>query len=107
MERQASQRKHSFSVEFTKDCVAAFAPLAVNEIKADAFEQGAVKGFHDGEVKGEVKILRENIVRAAKRRNIVLSDEQQERIRTCDDRSTLDRWFDNVLDATLADDVFR
>lgn len=107
VERQASQRKHSFSVEFTKDCVAAFAPFAVKEIKADAFEQGEVKGFHDGEVKGEVKTLRDGIFRVAQRHKLVLSDEQRERIHACDDRPTLDRWFDNVLDATAADDIFR
>lgn len=55
----------------------------------------------------ELKTLRDHILRAAKRRDVALSEEQQQRIGTCKDQQTLDRWFDNVLDATVADDIFR
>jgi len=64
-------------------------------------------GFRDGEVKGEVKAVREKILRLAQRRGLLLSDEQQARIQTCDNLVTLDRWFDNVVDAKTADDLFR
>lgn len=74
-------------------------------------EEGALKGFHDGvvkgEVKGEVKMLREKIFQLAQRRQLVLTNEQAERVRTCDDRDLLDRWFDNVFDAPNADAIFR
>jgi len=75
------------------------------------FHDGELKGFHDGEVmgevKGEVKMLREKIFRFAQRRQIVLTNEQAERVRSCEDRASLDRWLDNVLDATNGDEVFR
>lgn len=67
------------------------------------FRDGEAKG----EAKGEVKAVREKILRLAQRRGLVLSDEQNERVRVCEDRQTLDRWFDNVLDATSTDDIFR
>lgn len=61
------------------------------------------KGFLDG----EAKTLRDNILRLARRRNITLDDHQQARIHACADRETLDRWFDNAVDASSADDIFR
>lgn len=66
------------------------------------FRDGEVKGFLDGEVKAD----REKIFRLAQRRGLVLSDEQQARIRACDDRAVLDRWFDNAIDAKTADELF-
>jgi hypothetical protein len=60
-----------------------------------------------GRREGEVKTVREKILRVADRRGLVLSDEQQAWIRDCNDRVTLDRWFDNVVDAKTADELFR
>lgn len=71
------------------------------------FHDGEQKGFHDGEQKGEVKMLRHDIFRVLQRRGLTLTAEQDARIRTCEDRALLDRWFDNVIDATSGDDVFR
>ncbi len=70
-------------------------------------EAGFRDGFHDGEVKGEVKKLRDVLLRGALRRGLVLTEAQHARIRACDDRATLDRWFDNVFDAKSADELFR
>ncbi len=61
------------------------------------------QAFHDG----EVKAIREKIFRFAKRRQLVLTMEQEARLGACDDRTLLDRWLDNVLEANNADDVFR
>ncbi len=81
--------------------------LFLRDAEVKGFHDGEVKGFQDGEVKGEVKAVREKIFRLAQRRGLVLSDEQQVRLGACDDRITLDRWFDNVIDATSADELFR
>ena len=63
-------------------------------------------GFHDGELKGELKARRANLLRGAKRRGLVLTEEQQQRILACDDHAMLERWFDNVFDAKTADELF-
>jgi hypothetical protein len=73
-------------------------------------ECDAAKSFRAGEIKGEangeIKAVRESIFRLAECRGLLLSDEQQAQLRACNDRVTLDRWFDNVFDATSADDLF-
>jgi hypothetical protein len=85
---------------------------ARKEIKLPPFIQVLVdKGFHDGErkgeVKGEVRTLREKIFHFVERRGLALTIDQDARIRGCNDRALLDRWLDNVLDASNGDDVFR
>lgn len=73
-----------------------------------AYEQCWMQcGFREGEVKGEIKAVRENIFRLAERRGLLLSDEQQARLRECNDRAVLDRWFDDVFDAQFADELFQ
>jgi hypothetical protein len=91
MEQRSTQREFPFVKEIGK------------YIGESYFREGEAKGYRDG----EVKATREKILRAAQRRGLVLSDEQQERIRGCEDRQTLDGWFDNVLDAMSGDEVFR
>ena len=59
-------------------------------------------GFHDG----ELKTRRADVLRGVKRRGLVLTEEQQQRILACDDHATLERWFDKVFDAKTADELF-
>ncbi|MBK9260546.1 MAG: hypothetical protein IPM54_12050 [Polyangiaceae bacterium] len=75
----------------------------VKELGKYIYQEAKDEGFRAGEVKAD----REKIFRLAARRGLVLSGEQQSRIRTCEDRQVLDRWFDNAIDASTADDVFR
>jgi hypothetical protein len=74
--------------------------------EAKGFHDGEAKGFHDGELKGELKTLRAGVLRGFKRRGLVLTEEQQQRILACDDHATLERWFDKVFDARTADELF-
>jgi hypothetical protein len=59
--------------------------------------------FHDGELKG----LRDALLRLVTRAEIPLSDNDRTRILACDDATTLDRWLGNVLGAKTAADVLR
>ena len=81
--------------------------VLVRILREAGFRDGEAKGLHDGEIKGEVKNLRDVLLRGVMRRGLVLTDEQEARIRACNDRATLDRWFDNVFDAKTADELFR
>lgn len=78
----------------------------VKELNKQLYQEWEAKGFHDGEAKGEAKAIRGKIIRVATRRGLVLSDEQQQCIHACEDRQALDRWFDNVLDAKTANEIF-
>lgn len=91
MEKQSLQDTPGFSAKF------------LEEFRAVLFQLAKEEAFHDGEAKN----LRDNILRLARRRNLTLSDQQQERVTTCTDRETLERWFDNAVDASSADDIFR
>ena len=59
------------------------------------------RGVHEGELKG----LREALLRLLTRAGIALSEEETARIRECSDAATLDRWVGNVLGAKTAHDV--
>lgn len=62
--------------------------------------------YKEAEAKGEAKAVRGKIIQLATRRGLVLTDEQQQRLHACENQETLDRWFDNVLDAKTADEIF-
>lgn len=106
LERVLMERQTRREVKFPP-----FIEKMIEEGVLRGFHDGELKGFHDGEVKGEVKgeikTLRETIFRLAGRRQLLLTDEQAQRISTCEDRVLLNRWFDNVLDAQSSDEVFR
>jgi len=59
------------------------------------------KFFHDGELKG----LREVLLRLLGRAGIPLSEEERARILACTDPETLERWTENVIGAKTAADV--
>ena len=80
------------------------------ELKASLREGSVgevVREFEDeAEAKGEVKNEAKGVLRIADRRGISLKDEERERILSCTDLETLNRWFDAALDATSADEIF-
>ena len=102
LERLAMENQHVDGGQKEWDLVRIF--------RSAGFHDGEAKGFHDGEakgeLKGELKARRANLLRGAKRRGLVLTEEQQQRILACDDHAMLERWFDNVFDAKTADELF-
>jgi len=66
---------------------------------AEALE---AKSRAEGEARGEARAL----LRVAAKRGIALSPEQEERIRECTDLKLLERWLDQALVATSADELF-
>jgi hypothetical protein len=63
----------------------------------ELIEQGRQQGLARGRAEGVVRIL------AA--RGVHLDDEARQRILTCSDLDTLDRWFERALHATTLSDV--
>ena len=55
------------------------------------------------EARGEAKI----ILRLLKRRGVAVDDASRERIESCTDQETLERWADRTLDATTVEDLFK
>lgn len=62
--------------------------------------------FDSGELKGELKGKRDTLLRFLSRAGIALTEDERERIRTCEDPAMLDRWVDNVIGAKTAADIF-
>jgi predicted transposase/invertase (TIGR01784 family) len=55
---------------------------------------------------GKVEGKRGTLLRLLERRGITLAEDERSRIAACTDVPTLDRWCENVLDATTVADVF-
>jgi hypothetical protein len=60
------------------------------------------RGIREGELKG----VRNTLLRLLKRAGLDLNDEQRARIEACSDITTLERWTDNVIGAKTIADVF-
>jgi len=69
--------------------------------------EGLAKGHESGLAAGLAKGKREALLRLLARTGLVLTQKEHERIATCADVATLDRWFDNALAAKTIADVFR
>ncbi len=59
-----------------------------------------------GRVEGELKGKRDALLRLVARAGVPLTEDDRTRILACTDSATLDRWFDNVLGAKSAADIF-
>jgi hypothetical protein len=64
-------------------------------------EQLIERGLQQGRLRGRAEAL----LRILAARGVPVSDEAQQRILTCTDMATLDRWFDLSLKATTLSDV--
>jgi predicted transposase/invertase (TIGR01784 family) len=60
----------------------------------------------EGREEGRADGTRRKLLRVLEHAGLVLTQEQRERIATCVDPGTLDRWFDNALAARTVADVF-
>jgi hypothetical protein len=67
----------------------------------ELIEQGLAKGRKEGLTRGRA----EYILRTLSARGVPLDDMARQRILTCTDVATLDRWFDRSLNATSLSDV--
>jgi predicted transposase/invertase (TIGR01784 family) len=65
----------------------------------------AAARYAEGEAKGKLEGKLETFFRLLTRAKISLSDDDQARIKACNDASMLDRWIENVIGATNAADV--
>jgi len=69
--------------------------------------EGLAKGHESGLAAGLAKGKQEALLRLLARTGLVLTQKEHERIASCADVATLDRWFDNALAAKAVADVFR
>ena len=64
------------------------------------------EGKAEGIVEGILKAKREALLRLLERRGIAHTKDDRVRIAACTDVATLDRWFDQALEAKTAAEVF-
>jgi len=73
---------------------------------AVARQEGAESALAEGYKSGLAEAKRDALLRLLARARLVLTQQEQDRIATCTDLATLDRWFDNALGAKTAPAVF-
>jgi len=72
---------------------------------AVAHQEGFEEGRKSALAKGELKAMRDALLRLLVRAGIALTDDDRARIQACEDAAVLERWFDNVLGAKTASEV--
>ncbi len=80
--------------------------LGREEGREEGRQEGWQKGLAQGEVRGLIRGRAEAILRLLAARGLEVDEVAQYRILTCTTLATLDRWFDNALNATTVADVF-
>lgn len=71
----------------------------------ELIEQGRQEGLARGLARGVIRGRAEDILRILTARGMHLDEQARQRILTCTDVATLDRWFDKALNATSLADV--
>ena len=71
----------------------------------ELIEEGMAKGLAKGQAEGLAKGRAEYVLRTLTVRGIHVDAQARQRILSCMDLATLDRWFDRALGATTLDDV--
>ncbi len=67
--------------------------------------RGLAQGREQGLAEGRLRGRAESLLRILGARGVQVGEEAQQRILTCTDLATLDRWFDRALNATCLADV--
>ncbi|HYO65667.1 MAG TPA: transposase, partial [Archangium sp.] len=71
----------------------------------DMIERGVQKGLEKGLAQGRLQERAEAVLRILTARGVQTDESARQRILTCTDGATLDRWFDLALHATTLGDV--
>jgi hypothetical protein len=71
----------------------------------ELIERGRQQGLAQGQEQGRLRGRAEAVLRILAARGVQVGEEAQQRILTCMDMATLDRWFDKSLNATTLSDV--
>jgi hypothetical protein len=79
-----------------------FIQKLIDQGQLKGMREGESRGIHEGELRGK----RDALLRLLTRASIALTEEDRERVQSCSDLATLDRWVDQVLGAKTAADVF-
>jgi hypothetical protein len=82
---------------------------AKDEGKRLGLDEGKRLGLDEGEKrgldKGKVEEARKAVLRVLSRRGLALTEEQRAQIEACSDLATLERWHDQAITATSADEA--
>jgi len=73
----------------------------------EGFAKGESKGKMEGKLEGKIEEKQSSILRILARTGIMLSPEEEARVKGNTDPATLDQWFDRAISAKRAADLFR
>jgi hypothetical protein len=66
------------------------------------FNRGKLEGLTTGRIEGKAEAVRIIL----KRRGLLLTSAQQEKIAACEDSATVEGWLERALFVTVADELF-
>lgn len=75
------------------------------EMIEQGVQKGLARGRQEGLQEGLLRGRAEGILRILTARGVHADETARQRILTCTDMTTLDRWFDRALNATTLSDV--
>ena len=82
-----------------RELMATRTPTYVSETRAKSRAEGRVEGRVEGEAKAILRVLA--------RRGFTVEDADRERIESCGDLETLEKWLDRSVDADRVEDLFK
>jgi flagellar biosynthesis/type III secretory pathway protein FliH len=71
----------------------------------EGLAKGLAEGRTEGLVEGQARGRAEGVLRILAARGIAVDEGTRQRILSCTDLNTLDKWFDKALNATSLSDV--
>ncbi len=89
LRREVEAKMNLQGYEYQSD----FAKKYVAQGEAKGRAEGEAKGRAEGEAKGRAEGLAEALLRVLRARGIAVSDAEERRILSCQDKETLDRWL--------------
>ncbi len=76
-----------------------------DELIEQGLQKGLERGREEGQQQGLTRGRAEDVLRILNARSVQVDEAARQRILTCTDLATLDRWFDRALNATTLSDV--
>jgi hypothetical protein len=80
--------------------------IMTSEYEKTFIERIYDQGITEGEAQGRAKARAESVLKLLDARDLAPSPEQRNEVKTCTDLVQLDQWFDRVITAGTAAEVF-
>jgi hypothetical protein len=88
-----------------EEMMRSYAEQLIEQGLQQGLQQGLERGLERGLEQGRLRGRAEDVLRILAARGVHVDDSSRQRILSCADLTTLDRWFDRALNATTLAEV--